>query len=62
MISIIHCHGCVYLDFNYKTGYASEQEPCHGCHITTSGTPTNYEPERFTATSVQPIESMKMEN
>lgn len=62
MISIIQCHGCVHLDFNYKTGVASVHEPCHGCYITTSGTPSNYEPARFTATSVQPIESMKMEN
>ena len=52
----------MHLDFNYKTGVASVQEPCHGCYITTSGTPSNYEPARLTATSVQPIESMKVEN
>ena len=34
---------------------------CHGYYITTGGTPSNYETVRFTATSVQPIESTKME-
>ena len=62
MISIIMCHGCVHLDFNYEIGVSSVQKPCHGCYITTDGMPSNYEPKRFTVTSVQPIESMKMEN
>lgn len=61
MISIIQCHGCVNLDFSYKTGVASAHEPCHGCYITTDGTPSNYEPARFTVTSVQPTESSKVD-
>ena len=54
MISIIQCHGCVHLSFDYKTGGSSVAHPCHGCYVTTStsGRPSNYQPQHYTVTSI----------
>ena len=51
MLSIIQCHGCVYLSFDYKTGIVSIQHPCQGCYVTTAGRPSNYQPQQYTVTS-----------
>ncbi len=53
MISIVQCHGCVHLRFDYRTGWSSSaQDPCMGCFVTSGGTPSNYRPVRYTATAI----------
>ena len=54
MISIIQCNGCIHLKFDYRTGVSSVQDPCHGCFVTSSGHPSNYEPRNYTVTT-QPV-------
>ena len=52
MTSIMQCHGCANLSFDYKTGMSSVQHPCSGCYETTSGRPSNYQPQHYTVTSI----------
>ena len=52
MLNVMSCHGCVHLSVvSPEPVETSVQNPCLGCFMTSAGTPSNYEPQKYTVTT-----------